>query len=131
MTRFDTFVARSWIQLGFMVTFGSILQPLLGLFDIPTSMVWRISSRVMAIMLGSWALTFPRRRYATNPVPLPVPVMIFVVAMAVFAFALAANAIAGPAEHLHAVYSASVTGILVDAAMWFLFACAHWYDALS
>ena len=25
MTKFDTFVARTWVQLGFMVTFSSIL----------------------------------------------------------------------------------------------------------
>ena len=29
MTKFDSFVARSWLQLGFMITLGSILPPLL------------------------------------------------------------------------------------------------------
>lgn len=31
MTKFDSSVARTWIQLGFIVTFGAILPPLLGL----------------------------------------------------------------------------------------------------
>jgi hypothetical protein len=77
MTKFDSFVARTWFQLGFMVTFGSILPPQLALLEVPTPMVWRLSSGVMAIMLGWWALKFPLRRQATNPTPLPIQVIIF------------------------------------------------------
>jgi hypothetical protein len=131
MTKFDTFVARSWIQLGFTVTFGSVLPPLLALFELSTPMVWQISSGVMAIMLGCWALTFPHRRWATNPGPLPVFVIISLAALVLVALALAANAVTVPVARLPAVYSASVTAILVGAAGWFLFACAHWYDALQ
>ena len=129
-TKFDTFVARSWIQLGFMVTFGAVVPPLLGLFEVSTPMVWRISSGLIAILLGCWALTFPARRYATNPAPLPLPVISFVAAMGLIAFALAANAVTIPLARLPAVYSASTTAILVAAATWFLWACAHWYDAV-
>jgi hypothetical protein len=129
MTKFDTFVARSWVQLGFMITFASILPPLLGLFEVSTLLVWRISSGVMAIILGCWASTFPRRRQATNPTRLPIPVVIFCAAMDLTALALAANAIAGPLERSPGVYAASVTAILIGAAMLFLFAFAHWYDA--
>jgi len=32
MTKWDSFVTRTWVQLGFMTTFGSILPPLLILF---------------------------------------------------------------------------------------------------
>ena len=130
LTKFDSFVARSWIQLGFMITFGSILPPLLALFEVSTLMVWRISSGLMAIILGCWALTFPRRRLATNPTRLPIPVIIFVAAMALVALALAANAITVPVERLPGVYAAAVTAILIGAAMLFLFAFVHWYDAL-
>jgi hypothetical protein len=129
MTKFDTFVARSWVQLGFIITFGSILPPLLVLLEVSTSVAWRISSGSMAIILGCWALTFPRRRQATNPTPLPRPAIIFCSAMDLIALALAANAIAVPAERLPGVYAASVTAILIGAAMLFLFAFAHWYDA--
>ncbi len=129
MTKFDTFVARTWVQLGFIVTFGSILPPLLGLFGIPAPLVWRISSGVMAIILGLWALTFPHRRQATNASRLPIQVIIFSAAMDLIALALAANAIALPIERLTGVYAASVTGILVSAALLFLFAFARWYDA--
>jgi hypothetical protein len=129
MTKFDSFVARTWVELGFMITFGSILPPLLGLFEVSTLVVWRISSGLMAIILGWWALTFPRRRLATNPTRLPIPVIIFSAAMDLIALALAANAIAVPVERLPGVYAASVTAILIGAAMLFLFAFVHWYDA--
>ena len=131
MTKFDTFVARSWIQLGFLITFGAILPPLLALLEVPPPMAWRISSGVMAIMLGGFALTFPRRRLATKPTPLPMPVIIYVAALDLIALVLAANATIVPAGHLPGAYAAAVTAILVVAAMWFLFACAHWYDALQ
>jgi membrane associated rhomboid family serine protease len=130
LTKFDSFVARSWVQLGFMITFGSILPQLLALFEISTPMVWRISSGLIAIILGCWALTFPKRRLATNPTRLPIPVIIFVAAMVLITLALAANAIVMPVEHLPGVYAAAVTGILIGAAMLFLFAFARHYDAL-
>lgn len=130
MTKFDSFVARTWVELGFMITFGSILPPLLGLLEVSTLVVWRISSGLMAFILGWWALTFPRRRLATNPTRLPIPVIIFSAAMDLIALALAANAIAVPVERLPGVYAASVTAILIGAAMLFLFAFVHWYDAV-
>jgi hypothetical protein len=77
ITKWDSWVTRTWIQLGFMTTFGSILPPLLTLFAAPAPIVWRISSGVMAIILGSWALTFPRRRRAVNPTRLPLEVVMF------------------------------------------------------
>ena len=129
LTKFDTFVARTWVQLGFMITFGAILPPLLGLFEVPTPVVWRISSGLMAIVLGWWALTFPRRRYATNPTPLSIQVRTFSVSMDLVALALVANAIAVPVERLPGVYAACATAILVGAALLFLFTFAHWYDA--
>jgi hypothetical protein len=130
MTKWDSFVTRTWVQLGFMTTFGSILPPLLIIFGAPEPVAWRISSGVMAVILGGWALTFPRRRLAANPTRLPLPVVIYSVAMDIAALALAANAIVVPVERLAGVYAAAVTAILIGAGLLFLFAFVHWYDAL-
>jgi hypothetical protein len=130
MTKFDSFVTRTWVQLGFMTTLGSMLPPLLILFGDPAQMAWRISSGIMAVILGGWALTFSRRRHAANPTRLPLQVVIFVLAMDIAALALAANAIVGPAERLAGVYAAAVTAILIGAGMLFLFTVVYWYDAL-
>jgi hypothetical protein len=129
ITKWDSFVTRTWVQLGFMTTFGSILPPLLMLFEVPTPLAWRIPSGVMAVILGSWALTFPRRRQAVNPTRLPAQVVIFSLSMDIAALALAANAIIVPAGLLAGVYAAAVTAILIAAGMLFLFAFVYWYDA--
>jgi hypothetical protein len=129
ITKWDSWVTRTWIQLGFMTTFGSILPPLLLLFAIPAPLAWRISSGAMAIILGSWALTFPRRRRAVNPTRLPLAVVMFSLAMDIAALALVANAIVVPGELMAGVYSAAVTTILIAAGLLFLFAFVHWYDA--
>ena len=130
MTKFDTHVARTWIELGFTTTLGSILPPLLLLLAAPALIAWRISSGVMAVILGSWALTFPRRRRAVNPTRLPLEVVTYAVSMDLAALALAANAIVVPGELLAGVYAAAVTAILIAAGMLFLFAFVHWYDAI-
>ena len=130
MTKWDSWVSRTWIQLGFMTTFGSILPPLLMLCEAPAPIAWRISSGVMAVMLGSWALTFPRRRRAVNPTPLPLEVAIYTLAMDAAALALAANALVVPGELLAGVYAAAVTAILIGAGLLFLFTFVYWYDAI-
>jgi len=130
MTKWDSFVTRTWVQLGFMTTFGSLLPPLLILFGAPALSAWRISSGVMAVILGGWALTFPHRRLAANPTRLPRQVIVYSLAMDIVALALAANAIVIPVERLAGVYAAAVTAILIGAGLLFLFAFVHWYDAL-
>jgi hypothetical protein len=130
ITKWDSWVTRTWIQLGFMTTLGSILPPLVMLFGGPAPIAWQISSGVMAVILGSWALTFPRRRQAVNPTPLPLQVVIYCVAMDIAALALAANAIVVRGELLAGVYAAAATAILIGAGMLFLFTFAYWYEAV-
>jgi hypothetical protein len=129
ITKWDSFVTRTWIQLGFMTTFGAILPPLLILFGAPAPIAWQISSGVMAVILGGWALTFPRRRQAVNPTRLPLQVVIFSLAMDLAALFLAANAVVVPGQLLAGVYAAAVTAIQTGAGMLFLFTFVYWYDA--
>lgn len=129
MTKWDSFVTRTWVQLGFMTAFGSMLPPLLMLFGPPAPIAWRISSGVLAVILGSWALTFPSRRHAVNPTRLPLQVVIYSLSMDIAALALAANAVVVPSELLAGVYAAAVTAIQTGAGLLFLFAYVYWYDA--
>ena len=129
ITKWDSWVTRTWIQLGFMTTLGSILPPLVTLFEAPAPIAWRVSSGVMAVILGSWALTFPYRRHTVNPIPLPLQVVAYCVAMDIAALALAANTIVVPGALLAGVYAAAVTAILVGAGWLFLFAFVRWYEA--
>jgi hypothetical protein len=129
VTKWDSWVTRTWIQLGFMTTLGSILPPLLMLFGGPAPIAWRISSGVMAVILGSWALTFPRRRRVVNPMGMSWQVVTYCVAMDIAALALATNAIVVPGDLSAAVYAAAVTAILIGAGILFLYAFVRWYDA--
>jgi hypothetical protein len=129
ITKWDSWVTRTWIQLGFMTTFGSLLPPLLLLLEAPAPITWRISSGVMAVVLGSWALTFPRRRRAVNPTRLPWQVVTYSLSMDIAALALAANVIVVPGKLLPGVYAAAVTAILIGAGLLFLFTFVYWYDA--
>jgi hypothetical protein len=129
-TKFDSFVTRTWIQLGFMTTFASLLPPLLVLCETPTPMAWRASSGAMAIILGWWALTFPRRRRAATTTPLPRHVVLFCAAMDVAALAFAADATILPQERLPGIYAGGATAILIGAGMLFLSTHVRWYEAL-
>jgi hypothetical protein len=129
ITKWDSWVTRTWVELGFMTTFGAILPPLLMVFGTPAPITWRISSGVMAVILGSWAVTFPRRRQAVNPTRLPLQVVVYALAMDIAALALAANTIVIPDERSAGVYAAAVTAILVGAGLLFLFAFVYWYDS--
>jgi hypothetical protein len=130
ITKFDSFVTRTWIQLGFMTAFASILPPLLVLCETPTTMAWRVSSGAMAVILGWWALAFPRRRRAATKTPLPRHVVVFCVAMDVAALVFAANATILPQERLPGIYAGGATLILISAGMLFLSAHVRWYEAL-
>jgi hypothetical protein len=88
------------------------------------------SSGLMALILFCWAVTFPQRRHATNRLPLPIPVISFVAAMDLVALTLGGSALAVSIGRLAGVYAASLTAILIGAAMLFLFTFVHWYDAL-
>ena len=129
LTKWDSWVTRTWIQLGFMTTLGAILPPLFILVGAPAPLAWRISSGIMAVILGSWALTFPRRRQAVNPTRLPLQVVIHCAAMDIAALALAANAVVVPGELLAGIYAAAVTAIMIGAGMLFLFTFVYWYEA--
>ena len=128
MTERHSFVSRQYLQLGFMTTLGSILPPLLALLDIPAAIDWRASSIVMAVILGGWALTFPRRRHTASPAKIPKPVASLVITLGLAAVALAINAVIAPVERMAGIYAAAVTVILICAGMMFLYSLISLYE---
>jgi len=81
LTRLDGFVIRTFIQLGFLATLGSIVPPLLHLFELSPPTIWRAASIAMAFLLGAWSFSFPKRRHAASPTPAPLPIWITIIVL--------------------------------------------------
>ena len=111
MSQLEILITRIFIQLGFMVTAGAMLPPLLALFELPPPLIWRISSLAAAIPSFLFAVTYPaRRRAASVPTPLVIwpDVMVLLAALAVLVLNCAGIGIApGPGP-----FAAALTVIL-------------------
>jgi hypothetical protein len=121
LSRLDGFVIRTFIQLGFLATAGSMIPPLLHLFGLEPQTIWRTSSIVMAILLGAWSLSFPRRRRSASPTRVPLPIWVVIGILDMAALALVANAIWPAGHYATGIYAAAVTINLVGGATFFLF----------
>ena len=121
LTRLDGFVIRTFIQLGFLAAFGSLLPPLFQLFELPPAVIWRSASIVMALLLGAWSFSFPRRRHAASPTRVPAPIMCTVIVLDIAALALVANAVWPASHYATGIYATAVTVNLVGGATFFLF----------
>jgi len=129
LTRLDSFVLRIFIQLGFLAAAGSLLPPLLALFYIPPANNWRISSAVLAMLFGLWALTYPRRRHNASPsIRMPFPVWCVIAVFDVTVFVVAANAIFPLGAWAVGIYCAAVTVILFGGATFFLFSLIFLFE---
>jgi hypothetical protein len=121
LTKLDGFVIRTFIQLGFLAAFGSILPPLLYLFELSPPTIWRTASIITALLLGAWSFSFPIRRHAASPTRAPVPIWITIFALDAAALALLANAVWPASHYATGIYATAVTLNLVGGATFFLF----------
>ena len=117
LTRLDGFVIRTFIQLGFLATLGSIVPPLLHLFELSPPTIWRAASIAMAFLLGAWSFSFPKRRHAASPTPIWITIIVLDAAV----LALLANAVWPASHYATGIYAAAVTVNLIGGATFFLF----------
>src|SRR5215813_6358890 len=76
LSKLDILITRLFIQLGFMVAASAMLPPLLALFQVPQSLIWRICSLCTAVPTLLFALTYPARRRAASGVATPLAIWI-------------------------------------------------------
>lgn len=72
-TKYDAFLIRSALMRSLIVIVCALLPPLLALFDIPASVIWRASSFVAAGLIVVFTLVWPtivRRSATTQPISL-------------------------------------------------------------
>ena len=70
-TRYDSYFILAFMQVGFIVAGSCLLPPLLALFELAESAVWRASSGLAAIPILLFVATVPRRRRAAGGRPAP------------------------------------------------------------
>jgi hypothetical protein len=62
-----TLFTRVYIELGLMASAFAMLAPVLALFGIGETLIWRLSSAIMIVALVPWLFFFPIRRKAAAP----------------------------------------------------------------
>ncbi len=92
ISRFDAFLMRNFIQLGFMVTAGALLPPLLDLTGLQEGLIWRFGSAAVAIPALVFAATYPHRRHKASGRDMPFAIWLDVLILFSVGVALALNA---------------------------------------
>ena len=72
LSNYDVYLIRTVLLRSFIVAIAAMMPPLLALFDLSPTTIWRLSSLIAALLLGSYVVTFPARRRAVRDVPVPI-----------------------------------------------------------
>ena len=120
LSPFDSWVTLVFIQLGFFVTAGCLVPPLLALLAMPADLIWRLCSGVAALTVGLFAATYPRRRRAVSGTRLPRYTWLDLLFLAVFVAVLLANAIGLPVTPNAGLFALGLTGVLFASGVGYL-----------
>lgn len=92
----DRFLAKTVLTNLFSLTAGALLPPILALFDMPETLLWRVSAVLFGVPMLGLLLTYPhRRRKAVGKGPPPSVAVIFVGVGAAALLAMLVCALAG------------------------------------
>jgi hypothetical protein len=120
LSRFQILLARTYIELGFVVVGLALLPMFLSLFALPHSSVLSISSAVAAVVLVMWLGFFARRYRKTGAVPLPAVAWLHLVIGVVVVVGLVLNAAGYPSEPHVGLYALALGFVLAEAVDTFL-----------
>ena len=121
LSRFQVLLARTDIELGFIVVGLSLLPMLLSLFNLPHSFVLQASSGVAALVLVSYGLRSLRCRYrkATSET-VPVSAWLHLAVAVAVVIVLAVNASGYVKEPQVGLYALALSYVLAEAVDTFL-----------
>jgi hypothetical protein len=71
ISSYEVFFIRAVLARSFMVAACAMLPPLLALFNLPHSTIWRVSSLIAAFLQGLFVFTWRARRRAVTDRPIP------------------------------------------------------------
>jgi hypothetical protein len=118
----DSWITLVFIQLGFLVTAGSLAAPLLVLCGLAEPQVWRLCSGLLAAAIAVFAASYPARRHAVSGVRTPAFVWFDLLLLALCTAVLSANAAGRPIAPAAASYALGLTGVLFTAGVGYLHA---------
>ena len=122
LSKLDSWIAMVFVQLGFIVTAGSLVPPLMMLCGLAEPAVWRATSAAAALVMGVFALSYPVRRHRVSGAATPAHVWIDLALLAASTLVLIANALGWPVAPGAAAVCVGLTGVLFVAGLGFLHA---------
>jgi hypothetical protein len=109
----DRFFARTVVGHFFWLAAGAILPPLLALYDLPESTVWKASALLFGLPMLAILVSFPHRRLAATGSPVPPRILaVMVVAGALATAAMIALVLTNSINPAAAYTSAIVINFL-------------------
>jgi hypothetical protein len=118
----DAWITLVFIQLGFLVTAGSLSPPLLELCGVPSSLIWRLCGGAVGAVVVVFAASYPPRRRAVSEERTPLFVWIELSLLTGSTVILLGNAVGRPLPPNPGSYSVGLTGILFTAGFGYLYA---------
>lgn len=120
-TPYETYFTLSFVKIGFIVSAGSLVPPLLALYGWSPDATWRVGSIVLALPVLWFVATIPAHRRAATGRPIPAYVRTLLTIQALSAVALVLESLQvfqpGPG-----VYASALTIVLITSGMAYLVA---------
>jgi hypothetical protein len=133
LSKLDSWIALVFVQLGFIVTAGSLVPPLMLLCGAPAGLTWRLAGLGAGLVMGAFAVSYPFRRYAAARARMPLYVWIDLGLLVISTLVLIANALGRPFAPNAGAFSIGLTGVLFVSGLGFLHALGalHREDRLA
>ncbi len=120
LSKFELFLMRLFLVSGLMATVASLLPPLLALFGIAPSLVWRVSSLAFALAIVWREVSFIRHRPQVGPgLRQPSIYVLYGITVAVV-LGLIINAVGILSEPSVGLYALAATWLLVNSMAAFI-----------
>ncbi len=120
LSEFELLLMRSFLITGLMATIASLIPPLLGLFGITPSLVWRVSSLAFALAILWRTIYLIGRRSRVGPASMPTSIHILNGITIAAVLGLFTNAIGVLSEPSVGLYALAATWLLVNSVIAFI-----------
>ncbi len=120
LSEFELLLMRVFLVSGLMATVASLIPPLLALFGMTSSLVWRVSSLALALAIILRTIYFFRRRSQVGPGSSPPSIYVLYGITVAVVLGLFANALGILSEARVGLYALAATWLLVDSVIAFI-----------